>query len=114
MTSHTPIDRDHLLELLDQDPHVTIVEALPEASYDEAHLPGALNLPHDSDEAAIVTLLPDRDRTVVVYCSNVACQNSTVLSRRLVRLGFSDVRDYEAGKQDWIDAGLPTESAVNV
>jgi 3-mercaptopyruvate sulfurtransferase SseA len=25
-------------------------------------------------------------------------------------MGYTNVRDYEGGKQDWIDAGLPTES----
>ncbi len=84
-----------------------VVEALPASYYEDAHIPGARNLPHDSDEAAIAAVLPDRDATVVVYCSNLACQNSTILSRRLVQLGFSDVREYERGKEDWIAAGLP-------
>jgi hypothetical protein len=25
-------------------------------------------------------------------------------------MGYTNVRDYAEGKQDWIDAGLPTES----
>jgi hypothetical protein len=25
-------------------------------------------------------------------------------------MGYPNVRDYEGGKQDWIDAGLPIES----
>jgi hypothetical protein len=25
-------------------------------------------------------------------------------------MGYTNVRDYEAGKKDWIDAGLPVES----
>jgi hypothetical protein len=28
----------------------------------------------------------------------------------LAALGYTDVRDYADGKQDWIDAGLPIES----
>ena len=30
-------------------------------------------------------------------------------ARELVALGYTNVKDYKAGKQDWIDAGLPTE-----
>jgi rhodanese-related sulfurtransferase len=101
--THTAIERDALAELVKSGAAITIVEALPAPYYDDAHLPGAVNLPHDSDEATIASVLPDHDRTVVVYCSNLACQNSTMLSRRLVQLGYSDVREYEAGKQDWID-----------
>ncbi|HUR37626.1 MAG TPA: hypothetical protein VM009_07395 [Terriglobales bacterium] len=25
-------------------------------------------------------------------------------------MGYTNVRDYEGGKQDWVEAGLPTES----
>ena len=74
-------------------------------------LPGARNLPHDSDEATIAAVLPDQDTPVVVYCSNLACPNSTILGRRLVQLGYTDVREYEAGKEDWITAGSPVESS---
>jgi hypothetical protein len=28
----------------------------------------------------------------------------------LAALGYENVTDYAAGKQDWLDAGLPTES----
>ena len=31
-------------------------------------------------------------------------------ARELAALGYTNVRDYAGGKQDWIDAGLPTES----
>ena len=24
-------------------------------------------------------------------------------------MGYTDVKDYEGGKQDWVEAGLPTE-----
>jgi rhodanese-related sulfurtransferase len=37
-----------------------------------------------------------------VFAENVA--------RELAALGYTNVRDYAGGKQDWIDAGLPTES----
>jgi rhodanese-related sulfurtransferase len=30
-------------------------------------------------------------------------------ARELAALGYTNVKDYKAGKQDWIDAGLPTE-----
>jgi rhodanese-related sulfurtransferase len=47
---------------------------------------------------------------IIVYCSHGACQNSTVAANRLTELGYINVFDYQAGKQDWIDAGLPTAS----
>ncbi len=108
----TPITREEVRDLIESGTETTVVEALPQPYFDDAHLPGTRHLPHDSDEALIVEVLPDRQRTVVVYCSNLACQNSTVLSRRLTQLGYTNVREYEAGKQDWIEADLPIESSV--
>lgn len=46
---------------------------------------------------------------MVVYCSNTACQNSAIASRRLTELGYTNVLEYVEGKQDWIEAGLPVE-----
>ncbi|HZP29693.1 MAG TPA: rhodanese-like domain-containing protein [Acidimicrobiia bacterium] len=102
------IERDEVTALVEAD--AVVVEALPPAYYEEGHLPGARNLPHDSDDATIAAVLPDRDRTVVVYCANAACPNSGILGRRLAQLGYADVRVYEAGKQDWVEAALPLES----
>jgi rhodanese-related sulfurtransferase len=113
MSDHTAIDRDGVQGVIDAGSAI-VVEALPATHYEDSHLPGAQNLPHDSDEATIAAVLPDRDATVVVYCSNLACPNSTILSRRLAQLGYTDVREYEDGKEDWITAGLPVESGSSV
>jgi rhodanese-related sulfurtransferase len=113
MSDHTTIDRDGVRAVVDAGTAI-VVEALPASYFDDAHLPGARNLPHDSDDATIAAVLPDRDATVVVYCSNLACQNSTILSRRLAQLGYTDVREYEAGKEDWIGEGLPVESTAMI
>ena len=107
----SPVSRTEVEHIVESGAAVTIVEALGPSYYDAEHLPGAVDLPHDSADETIAAVLPDPSRPVVVYCSNLACQNSTVLSRRLVALGYADVREYEAGKQDWIEAGLPTESS---
>lgn len=101
------ITRDDLRNRLDD---VVIVEALPPEHYADAHLPGARNLPLDRLDDLAAQLIESTDTPVVVYCSNAACQNSPQAARRLVELGYTDVYDYDAGKQDWIDAGLPTET----
>ena len=93
---------------------VTVVEALPAMYYEDAHLPGAINLPHDSVDELAPSLLPDKEAAIVVYCSNMACQNSTIAATRLTQLGYTKVFDYEAGKQDWVEAGLQTESGTTI
>jgi rhodanese-related sulfurtransferase len=106
------IARDELKGLIDRGQPVTIVEALPEEYYREAHLPGALHLPHDQVDALAATLLPDRTANIVVYCANLPCPNSVIAAERLSELGYVNVREYAEGKQDWLDAGLPIEQGT--
>jgi rhodanese-related sulfurtransferase len=101
------ISRNELKTLLDSNQTVTIVEALPEEYYRQAHLPGAMLLPHDQVDELAPALLPDKDAAIVVYCANLPCQNSGIAAERLVELGYTNVREYAEGKQDWIDAGYP-------
>lgn len=90
---------------------VVLVDALPAAYYDAAHLPGALNLVEQDVEALAPTLLPDRDAAIVTYCSNAACGNSQAVANRLEKLGYSNVRKYREGIQGWADAGNKIEQA---
>lgn len=89
---------------------VVVLEALPATYFDAEHLPGALNLPLDYLDELAPVLVPDRTAPVVTYCSNTACGNSAMAAERLRVKGYIDVRVYEVGKQDWIEAGLPVET----
>lgn len=108
------VTRDQLKAKLDAGENIILVEALPEKYYEDKHLPGALNLPHTQIAELASTLLPDKSAEIVVYCANGACQNSSLAANQLVELGYTNVQDYEEGKQDWVAAGLPTESGVSV
>lgn len=90
---------------------VTVLDALGGDYYAKQHLPGALPLVRDEVDARARTLLPDLDAPIVTYCSNPACPNSGQVADRLTALGYTNVRKYREGIEDWVQAGLPTESA---
>jgi len=92
---------------------ITAVDALPESYYAQQHLPGALNLVAADVPARAAEVLPDRDATIVTYCSNTACGNSGHVATALQKLGYTDVRTYAEGIQDWVEAGLPTETGLS-
>lgn len=104
------ISRDELKAKLDNGEKVILIEALPKKYYRDAHLPGALNIPHDQVGELAPKLLPNKSAEIIVYCANGPCENSGVAAERLAAIGYTNVRDYHEGKQDWIEAGLPTES----
>lgn len=92
--------------------NVTVIDALGGEYYRKQHLPGALALtPADDVAAQAPALLPDREAAIVTYCSNPACPNSGQVADRLTALGYSNVRKYREGIEDWVAAGLPTETA---
>src|SRR3954452_17066769 len=88
---------------------VVVVETLGPQYFEDAHLPGAVNIPHTEVARLAPELLPDKDATIVTYCSNTACQNSHAAAAQLKSLGYTDVLRYTEGKQDWVEAGLPVE-----
>jgi rhodanese-related sulfurtransferase len=91
---------------------VTVVETLGPAYFEDAHLPGAINIPHTEVARLAPELLPDKDAAIVTYCSNTACRNSEIAGNQLIAMGYSNVRKYAEGKQGWVEAGLPVESGA--
>ena len=106
------ITRDELRVALDRR-DVTVLEALPPAYFAQEHIPGARNLPLDDLDDLAPKLIPDKETVIVTYCSNHACANSKTAAARLEALGYTNVAAYEAGKQDWIEAGLPIETGAD-
>lgn len=105
------ITREQLVSAIDAG-EVTVVETLGPQYFEQGHLPTAINIPHTEVAALAPSLLPDKAAAIVVYCSNTACQNSAIAQGELRRLGYTDVRKYAEGKQDWEAAGLPLVAGV--
>jgi rhodanese-related sulfurtransferase len=61
------ISREDLKEKVERGDEFVLLEALSEASYGQAHLPGAIRF---QDMGMIPDLLPDKTTEVVAYCSN--------------------------------------------
>ena len=62
------ISRDELVRRL-HDASLTIVDVLPQASFVDAHIPRALNLPLEQVPARARELLPDLAADIAVYCA---------------------------------------------
>ena len=111
--NNSTITRDELQAAIENG-DVIVVETLGPQYYDDAHLPGAINIPYTETARLAPALLPDKAAAIVTYCSNTACRNSEIVASQLRAMGYSDVRKYAEGKEDWREAGLPLESGVAV
>lgn len=63
------ITREELRAKLGRGEDFTLVETLPLAAYEHAHLPRAINLPPDQVAELAAGILPDKSAEIVVYCS---------------------------------------------
>lgn len=99
--------KEELFELMENKEKFTLVEVLAEEDYASGHLPFAINIPVDKLADFAPRLLPDKDALIVVYCSGFLCTASTGATRALQSMGYTNVRDYKGGKEDWRVAGLP-------
>ena len=93
---------------------VTVVDALGGEYWAKQHLPGAIPLVVADVPARAAELLPDLAAAIVTYCSNPACPNSGQVAEALAALGYTNVRKYREGIEDWVAGGLPVESARSV
>jgi rhodanese-related sulfurtransferase len=103
------ISRDELRAKIEGGEDFVLVDALAPMSYARSHLHGAINLPLEWVDERAPRRVPDLDTEIVVYCIDVQCTSSVFVGERLRSLGYTNVRHYADGKDDWTAAGLPLE-----
>jgi rhodanese-related sulfurtransferase len=91
-----------------------IVDARRKAEYDEGHIPGALLLDYYDMGTYMDQVLPllSDEQEIVVYCSEVSCDDSELLARELYLLGFKKMLVFKGGFAEWSAAGLPIEGGA--
>jgi rhodanese-related sulfurtransferase len=88
-----------------------ILDARSAPFYALGHVPGALNLARDDfahDYQVLAKKLATyRDQPVVVYCSGGECHDSKLVASALLSLGFTNVKVFTGGWEEWSQANLP-------
>jgi rhodanese-related sulfurtransferase len=91
-----------------QEQKVTVIDVNSPQSWMKAHVPGALNLdPADYNDS---DLPPDKESSLVFYCSNVLCTKAPNAARRAKKMGYGNVKVMSAGISGWLATELPTEA----
>ncbi len=107
------ITREELRDKLIMGEAPTLVEALAEKYWLDSHLPGAIQMDYSEVAQKAHEFLPEKNAEIVVYCASADCQNSSKAARTLEDLGYTNVREYCEGKQNWLEAGLPVVGGMN-
>jgi rhodanese-related sulfurtransferase len=106
------ITADELLAKIERGDAFVLVDALAPMVYAHSHLPGAINLPPSSvDGLRCSKRIASLETEIVVYCANPECDDSVMTAQKLTALGYTNVRHYAGGKDEWRERGLPFERA---
>jgi rhodanese-related sulfurtransferase len=88
------------------------VDARKPEDFAELHIQGAVNLPPGSWEQVQGAPLANtpKDRAIVVYCGQLACDDALKAAEKLQALGFTRVMAFLGGFRAWDEAGYPVDT----
>lgn len=84
--------------IMDSQEDYILLDVREQEEYEAGHIEGAILIPYGSIAELAENALPDRDRTILVYCRSG--RRSAIAAEELVKLGYTDVRDF-GGIIDW-------------
>jgi rhodanese-related sulfurtransferase len=107
MESYTTVDRLTLTKMiaqakpdnLDRKEGFALVNVLGPESFAKEHIPWSINIPQGKEDDFEKRFAKGKE--IVVYCASSECDASSGAARELAQRGFTAVRDYGGGLQDW-------------
>lgn len=87
---------------------VTVIDVNGSQSYQNGHVPTALNFADIKDNLA-AKLPADKNALVVAYCGGPSCSAYTKAANAAKALGYTNVKHLSAGISGWLQQGQPTE-----
>lgn len=97
------ISREELKKLVDdqefEKKDILILNVLGQRFYDDAHIPHSISAPLKELEERSKEW--KKDQKIIVYCACIECDASYKAYKKLVELGFKNVRAFEGGIRDW-------------
>lgn len=83
---------EELKNKLDSKAHFVLVDVRTKEEFDAGHIPTAILLPYDEIDAKAMTVLPDKEKEIVVYCRSG--RRSAIAKKALLALRYTNVADF--------------------
>ena len=80
------IPQKQALRMIQEDKELIILDVRTKDEYIMGHIKGAINIPNETISNTKPDLLPDTDKTILVYCQGGMRAGSAV--RKLKRMGY--------------------------
>ena len=104
------ISTQELRKLFDSDQKFYLVDARGADTYQMEHLPKAISLPLGKVNHRHSKYFPNKSVQIVSYCTDVNCEASVKVGKRLEELGYQNVWHYADGIKEWKQANYLTET----
>jgi rhodanese-related sulfurtransferase len=72
-------------------------------------IPGSRRVPVDTLGREVAEAQSAKDDEIIVYCGGPTCPQSLQAAKKLTDLGYTNVRAYEGGLEEWKNAGNKIE-----
>ena len=69
-----------------------LLDVRTQEEFNAGHIPSAILLPYDEINIKAATVLPDKEKEIVLYCRSG--RRSAIAKKALVELGYKDVKDF--------------------
>ena len=103
------ISTEQLQQRLKQGNSLHFWNVLTDGYFKGEMIPGSRRVPLDAIEREVSEQQFPKDAETVVYCGGPQCPQSLQAAQKLVDLGYTNVRAYEGGLEEWKKAGRKIE-----
>ena len=83
---------EELQNKLNAKENFVLLDVRTQEEFDAGHIAGAILLPYDEINVKAATVLPDKEKEIVLYCRSG--RRSAIAKKALVELGYKDVEDF--------------------
>ena len=83
---------EELQNKLNAKENFVFLDVRTQEEFDAGHIPTAILLPYDEINLKAATVLPDKEKEIVLYCRSG--RRSAIAKKALVELGYKDVKDF--------------------
>jgi rhodanese-related sulfurtransferase len=83
---------EELQNKLNAQENFVLLDVRTQEEFDAGHIAGAILLPYDEINLKAATVLPEKEKEIVLYCRSG--RRSAIAKKALVELGYKDVEDF--------------------
>ena len=103
------ISTEQLQQRLKQGNSLRLWNVLTDGYFKGEMIPGSRRVPLDTIGRVVSEAQSPKGDEIIVYCGGPTCPQSLQAAQKLTDLGYTNVRAYEGGLEEWKNAGNKIE-----